>query len=258
MQFQKITCELCGELITKNQMPKHLRRHEKHPETFKPSYNLTHEDLHCCFCAKLCKNKNSLVQHELRCKLNPERIQSTIIRNFNQEGTRTAWNKGLTKETDSRVHAQSKSLSAFYEKHEGSFTGRTHTEETKNKIGAGVKEFLLKNPDMIPYKRNHSSNESYPEEYFTKLFEEEGIHLVKQFAVHSYRLDFCNPDKKVDIEVDGDQHYLDKRIVEHDKVRNKFLEDNGWIVFRIRWSTYKKMDLTDKQKVIQQIKDLLK
>ena len=30
----------------------------------------------CKYCGKECKNKNSLVQHEIRCKENPNRIKS--------------------------------------------------------------------------------------------------------------------------------------------------------------------------------------
>ena len=37
------------------------------------SYRVTHEGLNCIFCQKLCKNLNSLTQHEIRCTLNPER-----------------------------------------------------------------------------------------------------------------------------------------------------------------------------------------
>jgi hypothetical protein len=39
----------------------------------------------------LCKNKNSLAQHECRCDKNPNKIATK------------AWNKGATKETDPRV-----------------------------------------------------------------------------------------------------------------------------------------------------------
>lgn len=34
--------------------------------------------LYCQFCGKLCKNRNSLVQHEIRCKKNPNRIKLTL------------------------------------------------------------------------------------------------------------------------------------------------------------------------------------
>ena len=45
----------------------------------------------CQYCGKECKNLNSLKQHELRCKQNPNRIINK------------AWNKGLCKNTDKRV-----------------------------------------------------------------------------------------------------------------------------------------------------------
>lgn len=51
----------------------------------------------CKFCRKICKNANSLRNHERLCKLNPERKESSWVK-FNHE--RGAWNKGLTKETD--------------------------------------------------------------------------------------------------------------------------------------------------------------
>jgi very-short-patch-repair endonuclease len=115
--------------------------------------------------------------------------------------------------------------------------------------------FGFTNAAGIPY--GAGANIETLEEYFTNLFETECIPLIKQFAVHSYHLDFCDPDKKVDIEIDGDQHYLDKRIVEHDKIRNQFLEDDGWTIFRIRWSDYKKMTCEEKESIIKQIKELL-
>ena len=110
---------------------------------------------------------------------------------------------------------------------------------------------------MVPYIRNHSSKESYPEEYFTELFNRENIKLIKQFAVGSYHLDFCDPNKKIDVEIDGDQHYPDAKIINHDRIRNKFLENNGWTIYRIRWSSYKVMTDKEKTHVINCIKQLL-
>lgn len=58
----------------------------------------------CKYCNKECKNKNSLVQHEIRCKLNPNKIQVVNHRGKNNPMYgKSAWNKGLTKETDERV-----------------------------------------------------------------------------------------------------------------------------------------------------------
>lgn len=262
MQRTKVKCSICGQEISVSNMSKHLRRHNKHPETFKPvKYALTHDGLNCQFCNKLCKNRNSLCNHERLCSKNPNKQDSApafLEYNKNiQLGLIDVWNKGLTKETDERVAKHSESIKAYYTEHDGVWLGKKHTEETKKKIGEGVKKFLENNPEMIPYKRNHSSKESYPEEYFTTVFENENIKLNKQYRFHSYTLDFCNVDKKIDIEVDGDQHYLDPVIIEHDKKRNKFLHDAGWTVFRIRWSEYKKMNEEEKRNIIEEIKKLL-
>ena len=50
---------------------------------------------------------------------------------------------------------------------------------------------------------------------------------VEQYPFGRYQLDFAIMDRKIDFEVDGDQHYLDPRIVESDKRRNKHLIDSG-------------------------------
>ena len=72
--MKKQVCPLCGNEITLNNYTKHLRRHQIHPETFtEPIYKITHEGLSCQYCGKLCKNKNSLCNHERQCKNNPNR-----------------------------------------------------------------------------------------------------------------------------------------------------------------------------------------
>lgn len=255
MAVAKVICPDCGQEISKSNFSKHQRRHQTHPETFEiPKYRVTHEGFECQFCGKTCKNSNSLRNHQRLCKQNPNKQQSGFVE-YNK--THNAWNKGLTKETDDRVLKHSESLTKYYEGCDGPWKGHKHSDQTKVKIGLGVKKFLTENPDMVPYIRNHSSKESYPEEYFTELFIRENIKLIKQFAVGSYHLDFCDPNKKIDVEIDGDQHYLDTKIINHDKIRNEFLENNGWTIYRIRWSSYKVMTDKEKTHVINYIKQLL-
>lgn len=62
------------------------------------------EEFICQYCEKICKNKNSLRQHEVRCKENPNHI--IVKSNFRNYKGHTAWNKGLTKEIDFRVAKQ--------------------------------------------------------------------------------------------------------------------------------------------------------
>lgn len=86
------------------------------------------ENYICKFCGKVCKNANSLRNHERLCKENPEQQESSWIK-FNKE--RGAWNKGLTKETDERVRKYGET---FSERYKGKVCGHPHTDEYKQKM----------------------------------------------------------------------------------------------------------------------------
>ena len=79
--------------------------------------------------------------------------------------------------------------------------GRKHTEETKSKISKSRKEYLIANPDKVPYLVNHySKGPSYPEKYFSEIFENFKIEIIPEFRIHLYSLDFAIPEKQIDIE----------------------------------------------------------
>lgn len=58
-----------------------------------------------------------------------------------------------------------------------------------------------------------------------------------------YFLDFAFLELKLDVEIDGQQHNRTIEAIEHDKIRDEFLKQNGWIVFRIEWMKMKQ-DIT--------------
>ena len=55
--------------------------------------------------------------------------------------------------------------------------------------------------------------------------------LLPQFPVNKYFVDFGDPIKKIAIEVDGKKFHIDKS---QDKKRQKEIEDEGWIFYRIQ------------------------
>ena len=116
---ERVECPLCGRKITKINITKHLRSHETHPddqEWLLKAQHLDHEDLFCKYCGKECKNKNSLIQHEIRCKDNPDSVKISPLAprvGFNNKG-RVAWNKGLTKETSKSIARSAQKLSLKY------------------------------------------------------------------------------------------------------------------------------------------------
>jgi very-short-patch-repair endonuclease len=135
---------------------------------------------------------------------------------------------------------------------------RTHSEETKEKISKARKKYLEDNPDKVPYKLNHySKGDSYPERYFKKLFKNEGIPLKHHLQVSLYELDFYNEEKMKCLEIDGEQHYVDDRIVESDQRRTEYLTGRGWDVCRIRWSEWKKLTEKQKKEEVEKIKKWL-
>lgn len=70
---------------------------------------LIDQTLYCIYCNKQCKNRNSLVQHQIRCKNNPVRIKCGNPNNLVNYTTKlksgevTIWNKGLTKDTNESI-----------------------------------------------------------------------------------------------------------------------------------------------------------
>lgn len=253
----KIKCELCGREISRSNYTKHLRSHENgNLDKISSQIHLDHDDLFCKYCGKEYKNKNSLVQHEIRCKKNPNKI-NTLIPGFNGKHGHVAWNKGLTKETDERVKKISETYRKNIESGKIVIKGHKHTEESKQKLSIARKKYLMNNPNKVPYLLNHSSNVSYPEKYFIDLFQKENICLQYHVRISTYELDFCDMERKIDLEIDGEQHYVDKRVVESDIKRNEYLTGLGWTIKRIRWSNYQKLTIEEKKLVINSIKELL-
>ena len=65
--------------------------------------------MNCRFCGGYYKNSNSTRSHERFCKMNPNREISPFVE-VNRLG-KNVWNKGLTKDIDSRLLKQSQTPS---------------------------------------------------------------------------------------------------------------------------------------------------
>ena len=134
---------------------------------------------------------------------------------------------------------------------------RKLSEETKNKISDARKKYLQKNPDKVPYLLNHySKGPSYPENYFDEIFNGK-FEYEKYYQVGIYQIDFAIINKGIAIEVDGNQHYLDNKIVESDKRKNEYLTNNNWEIIRIKWSDYQKLIRKEKEDYIKNLIDYI-
>jgi very-short-patch-repair endonuclease len=131
------------------------------------------------------------------------------------------------------------------------FKGKKLSDEQKEKISKSRKKYLMENPDKVPYKLNHSSKTRYPERYFKRILKG----FISQYRIPEtlYEIDFANPDKKIAIEIDGEQHYSDKKMIDHDLKRDLVLKSLGWRTIRIRWSHYKVLSKKQREEIIENL-----
>jgi very-short-patch-repair endonuclease len=128
--------------------------------------------------------------------------------------------------------------------------------KTKEKLSIFRKQFLLDNPEKAPYRLNHySKGPSYAEKYWTDVLTNNEIAYEPEFQVGLYSLDF--KIGMIDLEIDGEQHYVDPRIVESDKRRTEYLESLGYTVLRIRWSEFQRKSLDKRKEFVSSIIDQL-
>lgn len=246
-----INREKCKQNISKSNK-NNLNKNNKNNEI--------RNDLFCQYCNKQCKSLNSLHNHERLCKFNPNRVKSSFVKhNKINKNDNYVWNKGLTKFSDDRVNKQSNTLKNKYKTGElvSPNKGRKYTESEKKHLSEVRKKYLMEHPEKVPYLINHHSKVSYPEKYFKELFESDDFFkdIKTEYRVGLYSLDFAIPELLIDIEIDGEQHYVDSKIIQHDQIRSNNLEQLGWFIYRIRWSKYSKLNKIEKQEVINGLKN---
>ena len=97
---------------------------------------------------------------------------------------------------------------------------------------------------------------SYPEKYFENLFNTENITgWSREKKVGRWFIDFAFESKKIAVEIDGRQHQ-DLERANSDKLKDEFLINNGWKVFRIIWVN--PINDSNKEKLYIQIERLKK
>lgn len=121
-RYNKTCCKVCAyKLLSLSALSK--------------DYDQSDTNLYICqYCGKVCKNTNSLKQHEKRCKQNPNRIMFDNLKHCG------GWNKGLTKETDERVAKNAETLRNNIRSGKIKQNRSHHTEEFKEKQRQRAKE----------------------------------------------------------------------------------------------------------------------
>jgi very-short-patch-repair endonuclease len=115
--------------------------------------------------------------------------------------------------------------------------GHPVSDATKNKISNGMHIAALEGRNKgWTTSRLGENRKSYPEEFFTKVIENEfeDKNYQYNYPFYTWKLDFAWIDKKKCIEIDGSQHEEQKQ-KESDIRKDKKLIEEGWQVLRIKW-----------------------
>jgi very-short-patch-repair endonuclease/ribosomal protein L37AE/L43A len=127
----------------------------------------------------------------------------------------------------------------------------THTEETKQRLSIIRKEWLKNNPDKHPWKRKEKFK-SVPCEHLKEILRND-FSFVEEYTdrrwKYNYSIDIAFLDKKVAIEINGNQHYNeDGNLKEYYQKRHEYLSSLGWIVNEIHYANCYKNDEIEKIK----------
>lgn len=226
-------CKYCGREFNKQQSyashvgkcklnpnRAHLLEHLSYARSCKKDIKYGKDKIiyYCQYCNKKCVGKNSLTQHEIRCKENPNHINhiktiSNFIK-FNEDcrnGIRHHPHKGQTKYTCEAVRKFSETLRKQYQNGDilPPFKGHTHSNKTKEKMRISAMAYLSKSKQVKCPRYNHKSIN-----YINSLNEEKGWSLQHaenggEYQICGYYVDGYDKEHNIVFEYDEPNHYKD-------------------------------------------------
>lgn len=118
--------------------------------------------------------------------------------------------------------------------------GHTMSDDAKQKISASMKKAHAEGRAHNIGDCRWNNKPSYPEEWFITMMRNEfGQEVDKDYyrevPFHRFSLDFAWPDKKLCIEIDGEQHERFQEQKERDVQKDKLLNEEGWKELRKSW-----------------------
>jgi very-short-patch-repair endonuclease len=113
-------------------------------------------------------------------------------------------------------------------------------EETKEKIRKARFEYLKKQLGETAWERKRLGKMSYLESWFydnvvLKHNLLEKYDIVNEYPEYPYFIDFAFLSSRIAVELDGMQHFRNKKNQDRDIKKQKYLESIGWKIFRIRF-----------------------
>lgn len=224
-------CQHCGRAFRQKS---NCKRHEL---TCKANpINVVNTNLVCRHCGKPCKNDNSLRNHERLCP-------SNSLRNYISHTLgKPAWSRGLTKYTDSRLNKMANTQKANIRNGVVTpyFLGKKLTKEHREAISKSMKLAHQEKRAHNIGESRWNTEHSWPEKWFISVLKNElnmveSVDYKTEMPYDKYSLDFAWPEKKLCIEIDGEQHDRFEEYKKRDLLKDELLTKNGWQVVRIKW-----------------------
>ena len=112
------------------------------------------------------------------------------------------------------------------------------TQQTRNKISAGRKEYLKEHPESHPWK-NKKKFISVPCEKLKTWLLAKNILFAPEYQPffdlgRFYSVDIAFPDKMIAVEINGNQHYdKEGKLKPYYAKRHAFFEEHGWKIYEI-------------------------
>jgi len=121
------------------------------------------------------------------------------------------------------------------------YIGHKHSEEQKKEISKRRIKFLQENPDKHPWTY-HNKFISEPCEKLKDLLNKNGYKFESEFKPlknRQFSIDIAFPNKKLGIEVNGNQHYEDlscMKLSSYYENRHNLIEENGWKLLELHYT----------------------
>lgn len=116
---------------------------------------------------------------------------------------------------------------------------RKHSEQTKKKISESRKKYLRDNKDKHPWKRKNKFI-SAPCENVKKYLDDNNIKYISEWSPledRFYSIDIAFPDKKIGIEINGNQHYnKNGTLKEYYQKRHDDIVKAGWVLYEFHYT----------------------
>lgn len=122
------------------------------------------------------------------------------------------------------------------------------TDDEKLLMSIKRKKYLKLHPELHPWKNKHKFK-SIPCEKLKELLNNNNISYVEEYQPLKNRffsIDIAFPDKKIGLEINGNQHYnSDGTLKEYYQNRHNLIESDGWKIYEIHYSLIYKYEFID-------------